>query len=226
VYALVSISVLPDQPLSWFTWDDAAREYASSAAPLWVFQYLSNHPRTSNRDPSSIYPDLSTFDLPAPILSRSLINSVSDDSSDDLDAYITEEEEDIDARTDSYISSPSSSHDRASSTAFSPSPPSSSPIPPLTSSSSPIPRLALNRYNSVRQRTIYDTAERYMMHLELSASYRSAIRAVCRALGDDRQALYESLLPFFEYLPHGEEEIEAFLDCYLEGFETDWDLYG
>jgi hypothetical protein len=225
VYTLVSISALPDQPQSWFTWDDAAYEYARSVAPLWVFQHLSNHPWTLNRDASSIYPDLSVFDLP---LSRSQIDSMSgdgsddgsndssDDNDDDSDAYFTEEEVDLDARTDSYIGSPSSSHDNASSTAFSPS----------TSSPSPIPVLTLNRYNSVRQRTIYDPAERYMTHLELSASYRSAIRAVCRALGDDRQALTESLSPFFEYLPHGEEEIDAFLDCYLRGFEPDWDMYG
>jgi hypothetical protein len=219
VYTLVSISALPDQPRSWFTWDDAAYEYARSVAPLWVFQHLSNHPWTLNRDASSIYPDLSVFDLP---LSRSQIDSMSgdgsddgsndssDDNDDDSDAYFTEEEVDLDARTDAYIGSSSSS---TSSTAFSSS----------TSSSSPIPVLTLNRYNSVRQRTIYDIAERYMMHLQLSASYRSAIRAICRALGDDRQALTESLSPFFEYLPDGAEEIDAFLDCYFRGFGTDWD---
>jgi hypothetical protein len=247
MYSLVSFSERFDQPASWFTWNDIGREYASTVAPVWVFQHLNNHPWTFNHDPSSIYPDLTPFGPPVP--THSPIDSESSDDldgngnpggsddsdgngnpdgSDDSDGNGNSDggddsdgngnpdgsdywDEDLDARTDSYIGSPSGSPGSASLTAFSPS----------TSSISFSPERTLNRYNSVRQRTIYRDAERYMTHLGMCASFQSAIRAVCRALQDDRRLLSDSLSPFFENIPHGEEEIDIFLDHYLQGFRTD-----
>jgi hypothetical protein len=223
LYTLVSFSVLPNQPPTWLTWNDATHEYSNYAAPLWVFRHLNDHPWTSNFDPTSIYPDLRPFDPPARLLiadtvPQSPLQSPPDSISDSYnhDHFLTEEEANADTSTDPYIGSPSSSHNSASSTAFSIS---------LSAISSPsLPPLPdLNRYNSVRQRVLYYAAERYMAHLGLSASYQSAIRMVCRALGEDKQALSECLAPFFEYLPSGEEELDIFLDTYLLGFGTDWD---
>jgi hypothetical protein len=215
------VFVRPDGDLSqmsqWITWDSDVDETTCPPHLARLTRYLEGQLRIYPNTPGTIYPQLPSAAVSEPESGpRTVTLSPNAHAHSSQPAHCSPtpeeiilpdpEDSDHDSSTDSDLVT---SQEEEEGCDFDSSDDPGNPT-----------NFRLNRFNSVRQRQIYEPAERFMHTHRIPPRFRTAIRALCRAwrpYRGEEESLRQSLMTLFATT----ELLDEFLGIYWRGHSLD-----